>query len=106
MNNFIKPFALVMALTIPAIASADITANNVTVGEVRITYTTADAPSSYGRKELESQIRRAAQKVCGAPKFQRARPVRQLMEHPSYYDKPVADEENETSSTSEQRWRE
>ena len=71
MNNFIKPFALVMALTIPAIASADITAKNVTVGEVRITYTTADAASSYGRKELESQIRRAAKKVCGAQNFQR-----------------------------------
>ena len=40
MNNFIKPFALVMALTIPAIASADIAAENVTAGKVRITYTT------------------------------------------------------------------
>ncbi len=91
MNNFIKPFALVMALTIPAIASADITAKNVTVGEVRITYTTADVASSYGRKELESQIRRAAKKVCGAQNFQRARSVKQLMENRSCYDKAVAE---------------
>ena len=91
MNNFIKPFALVMALTIPAIASADVKANRVTEGEVHISYTTADATSSYGRKELERQIRRAAKKVCGVQSIQRARSVRQLMENRSCYDKAVAD---------------
>ena len=99
MNNFIKPFALVMALTIHAIASADITAKNVTVGEVRITYTTADAASSYGRKELESQIRRAAKKVCGAQNFQRTCSVKQLMENRSCYDKAVAEAMKSISTT-------
>ena len=89
MKNIIKSVALAMALTIPAIASAEVTANHVTVGEVRITYTAADAQSSYGRKELERQIRRAAKKVCGSQSIQRARSVRQLMENRSCYDKAV-----------------
>ncbi len=91
MNNLVKPFALIMALTIPAIASADVTANNVTVGEVHITYTAADAASSYGRKELESQIRRAAKEVCGEQNLQRTRSLRQLLKNRSCYDKAVSD---------------
>ena len=91
MNNFIKPFALVMALTIPAIASADITANNVTVGEVRITYTTADAASSYGRTALEGQIRVVAETASSEMYSLRPSRVRQLMENRSCYDKAVAD---------------
>ena len=90
MINSIKPFALIFALTIPAIASAEVTTNHVTAGEVRITYTNADAASSYGRKELERQIRRAAAKVCGVQNTQRTRSVRQLMENRSCYDKAVA----------------
>jgi len=88
-----------MALTIPAIARADIAVVNVTAGKVRITYTLADAASSYGRKELESQIRRAAKKVCGAQNFQRTCSVKQLMENRSCYDKAVAEAMKSISTT-------
>ncbi|GJM12244.1 MAG: hypothetical protein DHS20C12_06470 [Pseudohongiella sp.] len=65
MNTFIKPFAFIAALSIPALASAEINSDQVAEEEVRITYNSADISTSYGRVELERQVRRAARKVCG-----------------------------------------
>ncbi|MBL6906411.1 MAG: UrcA family protein, partial [Pseudomonadales bacterium] len=49
--------------------------------------------------ELESQIRRAAKKVCGAQNFQRTCSVKQLMENRSCYDKAVAEAMKSISTT-------
>jgi UrcA family protein len=65
MNNLLKPFAFIMAFTIPAVASADVETKQVSVNEVVVTYNTADVASTYGLLELERQIRRAAEQVCG-----------------------------------------
>ncbi len=91
MNKFIKPFACVMALTVPAMAAATVESNQLSVHEVKITYTNEDVATSYGLQELERQIRRAAEQVCGSPNQARGRvgSVRQVMENRRCYDNAV-----------------
>ena len=91
MNQLIKPFVLIMALTVPAIASAEVTLKQLTEQEVSVTYTADDAVTSTGRTALEFQIRRAAEKVCGSQNLLRAGSVRQVMENRRCYQKAVAD---------------
>ena len=92
MNKFIKPIAFTMAFTIPAIASAHVELSKVTENEVLITYNADDAATSLGRIQLERQIRRAAEKVCGSRRdLRRAGSIRQLVENRSCYEKAVAD---------------
>lgn len=78
MNTLIKPFALIVALGVPALASAEINSNQVAEEEVRITFNSADTQSSYGRIELERQVRRAAKKVCGEQALLRSGSFRQV----------------------------
>lgn len=91
MNKLIKPFAFIMAFTIPAIASADVEVNQIAEDEVRISYSAEEAATALGRAELERQIRRAAEKVCGAQGLSRAGSVRQFIENRNCYEKTVSD---------------
>ena len=91
MNNLIKPFALIMTLTIPALASAEVQLSQVTENEVLVSYNADDADTSYGRVVLERQIRRAAEQVCGSQNLRLAGSIGQVMKNRSCYDKAVAD---------------
>ncbi|NKB32766.1 MAG: UrcA family protein [Pseudomonadales bacterium] len=91
MNNLLKPLLFSLAFTIPAVASADIETKQVEVNEVVISYTTADLASNFGRTELERQIRRAAEQVCGAQNLVSGRvgTLRQLMDNRECYKEAV-----------------
>ena len=91
MNKLIKPITLIMALTIPAIASAEVKLNQVAENQVRVTYSADDAASRYGRVLLERQIRRAAEQVCGAQDLRSAGSIGQVMKNRSCYQKAVTD---------------
>ena len=91
MNKLIKPITLIMALAIPAIASAEVKLNQVAENEVRVTYSADDAATSYGRVELERQIRRAAKQVCGAQDLRSAGSIGQVMKNRNCYQKAVTD---------------
>ncbi len=91
MNKLIKPFVCVMALTIPTLASADVESNQVNENEVVVTYNVAEATTESVSIELERQVRRAAEKVCGSQNLRRAGSIRQLMENRSCYEKAVSD---------------
>ncbi len=91
MNKLITTLTFTVALTFTSIASADVESSQLTGGEVRITYTADDTNTSYGRSELERQVRRAAEKVCGVQTLTRTGPVRQIIESRNCYKKAVAD---------------
>lgn len=78
MNTFIKPLTLVMALTIPALASATVNSGQLSENQVRITYTSIDAATAHGRLEMESKVRSAAEKICGPQRLMGTRSFRQL----------------------------
>lgn len=89
MNTFIKPLTLVMALTIPALASATIGSDQLSEDQVRITYNAYDVKTDNGRVELERQIRRAAEKVCGAQRLMDTRSMIELRANRSCFNKAV-----------------
>ena len=99
MNKLIKPFTIIMALTIPAIASAEVKLNQLTENEVRVTYNADDAVTNYDRIELERQIRRAAEQVCGSQNLRRAGSIRQVVKNRNCYQKAVADALNSINAT-------
>jgi UrcA family protein len=79
-----------LAITIPTIASADIESTEIAGNEVSVTYNAGDASTNYGRVELERQIRRAAEKVCGSRHWKKAGSIGQAMKNRDCYDKAVA----------------
>ena len=85
MNKFMKPLACILALTIPAIASAEVTSDQHSKDEVLITYIVQDANTNSGRNQLEGQIRRAAERVCGAQHRSGAGSMKQLVSNRSCY---------------------
>lgn len=89
MNTLIKPFALIIALSVPALASAEINSNQVAEAEVRITFNSADTNTSYGRIELERQVRHAARKVCGEQQLLRSGSFRQVTKNRECVKKTV-----------------
>lgn len=91
MRKFIKPFAVTVAFTIPAMASADVEIKQVDEDKVQVTYSVDEASSSLGRAELERNIRRAAELVCGPQKMNLVGSIGQLMENRACYEKAVAD---------------
>ena len=91
MNKLIKPITLIMALAIPAIASAEVKLNQVAENEVRVTYSADDTATSYGRVVLEREIRRAAEQVCGAQDLRSAGSIGQVMKNRSCFEKAVTD---------------
>lgn len=89
MNTLIKPFALIVALSVPALASAEINSNQVAETEVRITFNSSDTSTSYGRIELERQVRNAAKKVCGEQQLLRLGSFHQVTENRECFKRTV-----------------
>ena len=98
MNKLIKPLTIILAITIPAIASADIKLAQLAENEIRVTYNVDDTATNYGRVELERQIQRAAEKVCGAQNLRKAGSIRQVLKNRNCYDKAMADAMNSVSA--------
>jgi len=81
MRKLIKPTMFVMAFAIPAMASATVNSSQLSENQVEITYNSDDVRTESGRVELERQVRRAAEKVCGAQRLSESRSIRQLREN-------------------------
>ncbi len=99
MNKLIKPFTFILALTIPAIASAEVKLSQLTENEVRVTYNADDVVTNYDRIELERQIRLAAEQVCGPQSLRRAGSIGQVVINRNCYQKAVADALNSIKAT-------
>ena len=67
MKSLIKPVVCLLALSIPAFASADVESEEVSVNAVKIKYTVAEAATDTGYSELEAQIKQAAEQACDMP---------------------------------------
>lgn len=91
MKIFVKPFVCIAALAIPAIASANVTSDSISVHDAKITYVPSEVVTNYGFAQLERQIRNAAAQVCGLPSKTGGRngTVRQMIESRQCYDQAV-----------------
>jgi len=89
MKKLIKPTMFVMAFAIPAMASATVSSNQLSKNQVQITYNTEDVTTESGRVEIQRQVRRAAEKVCGPQRMMGSRSIRQLRENRHCFDETV-----------------
>ncbi len=92
MNKFVKPFVCLVALAIPALASATVQSDVISIQEVKITYDPSEVITNYGFAEVERKIRDAAEKVCGLPGKTSGRngTIRQMMESRQCYEQAVS----------------
>ncbi|MDP6535965.1 MAG: UrcA family protein [Gammaproteobacteria bacterium] len=100
MNKLFKSFALIMALAIPAIASAGVERNQIAEDKVVITFNASEATTESGRVELERQIRQAAEQVCGPQNLSRTGNMREWIQNRECYNKAVADALDAIKATS------
>ena len=89
MKTFIKPTMFVMAFAVPAIASATVNSSQLSENQIQITYNTEDMTTDRGRVELEREVRRAAEQVCGPQRLMGSRSVRQLRENRNCFTETV-----------------
>lgn len=90
MNKLIKPFAFIMALAIPAIASANVELSQVTENEIVVSYNAHMTTTKSGLVELEHQVRLAAEKICGPQNLSRTGDMRRWLENRNCYEQAVA----------------
>ena len=64
--------AAFVALTSPLMVNASIKSSQTEHSEVTISYLASDLNSASGKAQIESQVRKAARKVCGAVTLRRA----------------------------------
>ncbi len=65
MRKQIFSIAVAAAFTMPSLASADVEIQFIEEGKMLVSYDLKEVSTEQGRLELERQIRRAADRVCG-----------------------------------------
>jgi len=65
MRKQILSIALAGAFAIPTLAGADTEIQTIEEGKVLVSYSLEEVSTEKGRAEVERQIRRAADRVCG-----------------------------------------
>lgn len=83
--------ALIAALTVPAMASANAQLNHVEENRVLITYSIDEASTEVGRAELEQRIKQAAREVCGSQLLKVAGSLIQAQENRACYEQAVSE---------------
>ena len=89
MKKLLVPTALFVATSAPALLFANIEPTQVAEDKIKIEYKAEDLRSDLGRKEIEKQIRRAAEKVCGEQDLRRAGSLSQVSENRRCYARAV-----------------
>lgn len=89
MKTFSKAMALIVMVSAPALASADVKVSNITAGAVKTSYNADDILNKYGRMELEQQVRAAAGKECGPQELKSAVSVKRMIDNRNCYEKAV-----------------
>ncbi|MFT6094072.1 MAG: UrcA family protein [Pseudohongiellaceae bacterium] len=89
MKNQIYSMAVMIALVIPSLASADAETEKVQDNKVVVSYNPAEASTASGRIELERQIRRAASEVCGPQRISNAGSLAEYVTNRACFEEAV-----------------
>ena len=90
MRKQIFSIAVAAAFAIPSLASADVEIQTVEEGKVLVSYDVKELSTEEGRAKLESQIRRAADRVCGPRTIREAGSFAQSVDNRNCYKAAVA----------------
>lgn len=89
MKKLIAPALLLIATSLSPLVFADVDQSQISMDKVKITFKTEDARTELGRKEIEKQIRKAAEKVCGDQELRRAGSLTQVTENRRCYARAI-----------------
>lgn len=90
MNRLIRSFSLAVAIAVPSLSFASVEVQQIDEGKVSIVYNTEDASTEVGRAELELQVRRVAEKICGSQQLRIAGSLTQVQENRACYETAVS----------------
>ena len=89
MRKQIFSIAAAAVFAIPTLANADVEIEPIDEGKVILTYDLKEISSNSGREELERQIRRAADQVCGSRNVREAGNLQQVRHNRACYKDAV-----------------
>lgn len=90
MKKQIYSIAVVASVLISSMASADVDVDKISEDTVVISYSSTEAATLSGRNELISEVRRAAEKVCGPQSLGQAGSLTEMLENRACFDRAVA----------------
>lgn len=85
MKKLIAPALLLITSSLSPLVLADVEQSQISIDKVKITFKTDNARTELGRKEIEKQIRKAAERVCGDQELRRAGSLSQVTENRRCY---------------------
>lgn len=89
MKNLIAPAFMLIATSLSPLVFADVEQSEISLDKVKITFNTEDARTELGRKEIEKQIRKAAEQVCGEQELRRVGSLTQVAENRRCYARAI-----------------
>lgn len=89
MKKLIAPALLLITTSLSPLVLADVEQSQISIDEVKITFKNEDARTELGRKEIEKQIRKAAESVCGDQELRRAGSLLQVAENRRCYARAI-----------------
>ena len=89
MRTQIFSIAVAAAFAIPTLASADVDVETIDESKVVVTYDLKGVSTDQGREELERQIRRAADQVCGPRTLREAGTLQDVRHNRSCYKSAI-----------------
>ena len=90
MRKQIYSVAVAVAFAIPSLASADVETQTIDETKVVVTYDLQEASTDLGREQLEREIRKAADQVCGPRNLREAGSLKAVMDNRTCYRNALA----------------
>ncbi|MBL6746429.1 MAG: UrcA family protein [Pseudomonadales bacterium] len=90
MRKHIYSIAVAVAFAVPTLASADVEVETIDESKVIVSYELTEAATAKGRAQLERQIKRAAERVCGPQDLRRAGTLAEMMNNRACLKESVA----------------
>lgn len=100
MRKQIISIAVAAAFAVPSLASADVEIESVDENKVLVSYDLEEVSTEKGRAEIERQIRRAADRVCGPRTVREAGSFTASIRNRNCFKAAVADAMKKVNSSS------
>jgi UrcA family protein len=89
MKKLIAAAFMLIATSFSPLVFADVEKSEISLDKIKITFSTEDARTELGRKEIEKQIRKAAEQVCGEQELRRVGSLTQVAENRRCYARAI-----------------
>ena len=82
--------AVLLSLATPMMATAAIKTSQISDNKIVVRYSASELDSAVGRRYLETEIKRAARKICGSVNFMQVRSLNRIAASKACYAEAVS----------------